>query len=135
MPVRDSSLVDDIVAAPASSSISELAAAYRRGDLRVTDVVEDVLARIAECGDDGTWISVADRFELLARASHLESDPDRTVLPLYGIPFAVKDSIDVAGWPTTLACPGYAYVAERTAPVVQRLLDAGAIMILSLIHI
>ena len=41
----------------------------------------------------------------------------------------MKDSIDVAGWPTTLACPGYAYVAEQTAPVVQRLLDAGAILI------
>ena len=129
MPVRDSSLVDDIVAAPAGSSISELAAAYRRGDLRVTDVVEDVLARIAECGDDGTWICVADRFDLQARARQLESDPTAAGLPLYGIPFGVKDSIDVADWPTTLACPEYAYVAERTAPVVQRLLDAGALLI------
>ena len=58
------------------------------------------------------------------------SNPIRAAsLPLYGIPFGVKDSIDVAGWPTTLACPGYAYVAEQTAPVVQRLLDAGAILI------
>jgi allophanate hydrolase len=129
MPVRDFSLVDDDVATPAGPSIAELAGSYRRGDLRVIDTVEDVLARIAEWADDGTWIGVADRFELLARARQLESEPNRTALPLYGIPFAVKDSIDVAGWPTTLACPGYAYVAERTAPVVQRLLDAGAIMI------
>ena len=61
--------------------------------------------------------------------AELESDPARGDLPLYGIPFGVKDSIDVAGWPTTLACPGYAYVAEQTAPVVQRLLDAGAILV------
>ena len=46
-----------------------------------------------------------------------------------GIPFGVKDSIDIAGWPTTLACPEYAYVAAETAPVVQRLLDAGAVLI------
>jgi allophanate hydrolase len=129
MPVRDSSLVDEVVVAAAGPSIADLATSYRRGDARVTDVVADVLAGIAECGDDGTWIGVADRFELLARARELESDPEGAGLPLYGIPFGVKDSIDVAGWPTTLACPGYAYVAERTAPVVQRLIDAGGIMI------
>ena len=44
------------------------------GDVTVTEVVEDVLLRIAERGDDGTWITVADRFDLLARARQLESD-------------------------------------------------------------
>ena len=50
-------------------------------------------------------------------------------MPLYGVPFAVKDSIDVAGVPTTLSCPDYAYVASATAPAVQRLLDAGALYV------
>jgi aspartyl-tRNA(Asn)/glutamyl-tRNA(Gln) amidotransferase subunit A len=50
-------------------------------------------------------------------------------LPLYGIPVAIKDNIDVAGMPTTAGCPAYSYVPERTATVVQRLLDAGAILI------
>ena len=50
-------------------------------------------------------------------------------MPLFGIPFGVKDSLDVAGVPTTLACPEYAYVPDRTAPAVQRLLDAGAIFV------
>ncbi len=49
--------------------------------------------------------------------------------PLFGVPFAVKDNIDVAGRPTTAACPAFAYTAEATAPAVQRLLDAGAILI------
>ena len=49
--------------------------------------------------------------------------------PLYGIPFAVKDNIDVAGLPTTCACPEFAYVAERSATVVERLEQAGAILI------
>src|SRR5262245_61664298 len=48
--------------------------------------------------------------------------------PLSGLRFAVKDNIDVAGVPTTAACPAFAYLPERTAPVVQRLLDAGAVL-------
>ena len=51
------------------------------------------------------------------------------MVPLYGIPFAVKDNIDVAGLPTTCACPAFAYVAERSATVVERLKQAGAILI------
>jgi allophanate hydrolase len=129
MPVQNLSRADDLTFVQVGLSISDLADAYRRGDITVTEVVESVLVRIAERGDDGTWIAVADRFDLLARARQLESEPGAPDLPLYGIPFGVKDSIDVAGWPTTLACPGYAYVAEETAPVVQRLLDAGAILI------
>ena len=49
--------------------------------------------------------------------------------PLYGIPFAVKDCIDVAGMQTTAACPAFAYEAERSATVVERLLGAGAILV------
>ena len=49
--------------------------------------------------------------------------------PLYGVPFAIKDNIDLAGHPTTAACPDFAYVAQQSAPVVQRLIDAGAIPI------
>ena len=50
-------------------------------------------------------------------------------LPLFGVPFAVKDNIDVAGCPTTAGCPAYSYMPQRTAPVVQHLLDAGAILV------
>jgi len=61
-----------------------------------------------------------------ARALHAEGPRGR---PLWGVPFAVKDNIDVAGLPTTAACPGFAYSADTTAPAVQRLLDAGAILL------
>ena len=47
--------------------------------------------------------------------------------PLYGIPFVIKDNIDLAGIPTSAACPEYSYVPSRSAVVVQRLIDAGAI--------
>lgn len=69
------------------------------------------------------------RDRLLAAAAEIERRPGARTLPLYGVPFGVKDSIDVAGWPTTLACPDYAYVATETAPAVQRLLDAGALFV------
>ena len=50
-------------------------------------------------------------------------------LPLYGVPFAVKDNIDVAGLPTTAACPGFAYQPQQSAEVVRRLVEAGAIVV------
>ena len=111
----------------AGPTIDDLTQAYRTASASPSEVVDDTLGRIADRGDDGAWISVAERSELLLRAKQLEAHPDPTSLPLYGIPFGVKDSIDVAGVPTTLACPDYAYVPDGTAPVVQRLLDAGAI--------
>ncbi len=110
-------------------SIHELTTSYRAGELTPTDLVETVLGKISERGDDGTWISVVDRFHLILRAKELEQHPNPASLPLYGVPFGVKDSIDVAGLPTTVACPEYAYQAAATAPVVSRLLDAGAILV------
>ncbi len=110
-------------------SISELAQSYRSNHLTPTEMVETVLAAISERGDDGTWISVIDRSDLILRAKELEQHPDPGSLPLYGVPFGVKDSIDIAGVATTLACPEYAYQAEATAPVVSRLLDAGGIFV------
>lgn len=84
---------------------------------------------IAARGDDGTWLSTVPREELMLAAAELENRPGARALPLYGVPFGVKDSIDVAGVPTTLSCPDYAYVADTTAPAVRRLLDAGALYV------
>src|SRR5258708_5328315 len=55
------------------------------------------------------------------------SPAERAVRPLFGLTFAVKDNIDIAGWPTTAGCPGFAYLATRSATVVERLERAGAI--------
>lgn len=81
-----------------------------------------------EHGDNPIWLHRIPDEDLLARALEIEAmSPDD--LPLYGIPFAVKDNIDVAGLPTTAACPAFTYTPETTAPAVQHLLDAGAILI------
>src|SRR5688572_7188460 len=75
-------------------------------------------------GLNPVWIALADRDAVLQRARDIDA-----ALPLAGVPFAVKDNIDVAGMPTTAGCPAYSYAPARTATVVQRLLDAGAILI------
>ncbi len=73
--------------------------------------------------NEGVWISRFTAGELRERAEQV--DPR---LPLAGLSFAVKDNIDVAGLPTTAACADFAYTPERNAPVVQRLIDAGAVV-------
>jgi allophanate hydrolase len=72
---------------------------------------------------------VVPREKALLRARRLERDPVGPVRPLYGVPFAIKDNIDLACLPTTAACPAYGYAPARSAPVVQALVDAGAIPI------
>ena len=80
---------------------------------------------------DTAWISIADSAQLqaqIAALAALEQSVGRDQLPLYGVPFAVKDNIDVAGFRTTAACEEFAYVAQQDAFVIQRLKNAGAIV-------
>ena len=101
---------------------------YAAGLSSPVDVVDEVYERIAARGDDHVWISLVPHD--VARATAAALDPaDVTRLPLYGLPFAVKDNIDVAGLETTVACPAYAYTAARDAVVVERLRAAGAVLI------
>lgn len=109
--------------------IASLEAAYDNRTLTPSGVVAAIYDEIASAGHQPVWISLLDRAGNLARARALESDPAARSLPLYGIPFAVKDNFDVAGLMTTAACPAFAHVAAETATVVQKLLDAGAILI------
>ncbi|WP_296810085.1 allophanate hydrolase [Thiocapsa sp.] len=113
---------------PLNLSIRHLRAAYREGLLTPATLVEQIRARIAEHAEDNIWIHVLSDAELapyLARLS--ETDPE--TLPLFGIPFAIKDNIDLAGVPTTAALPELAWTPERSATVVERLIAAGALPI------
>jgi allophanate hydrolase len=105
--------------------IGALSELYRRGKRKPADVVADVYARIPAQGDDHVWIHLRPKGDAMESARAL-SDPS---LPLYGIPFAVKDNIDVAGLPTTAACPEFSYTPARSAAVVDKLIGAGAILI------
>lgn len=91
-------------------------------------IVAAAYQRIARANDPGVFIHLAPENEVAEAASRLPPfDPER--YPLWGAPVAVKDNIDVAGLPTTAACPAFAYVAESDAPVVARLRAAGALII------
>lgn len=110
-----------------SFDVTSLHAAYRAG-LTVADVIDLVFARIEAADDPGIFLHLAEREDLLVQAAGL-GDFDPVARPLWGIPFAVKDNIDVAGMPTTAACPDYAYLPARDATVVALLKAAGALVI------
>src|SRR5687767_13607077 len=102
----------------ASLDLQELQARYRNGGLTPTTLVKEVLRRREAYPDPAVWIHRLSAGDLLARAAELEglASQGGQVLreyPLFGIPFAVKDNIDVAGLPTTAACPAFAYTAAR----------------------
>ncbi|HEX4559215.1 MAG TPA: allophanate hydrolase [Mycobacterium sp.] len=110
-------------------SVGEILASHASGSGSPTKTAARVADAIAARGDDGTWLSTVRRERLLAAAEEVEKRSGARTLPLYGVPFGVKDSIDVEGVPTTLSCPDYSYVASTTAPVVRHLLDAGALYV------
>ncbi|MGC2165156.1 MAG: allophanate hydrolase [Gallionella sp.] len=108
-------------------NIASLRKRYLAGESQPLVVMQDILVRI---GDDPNhvWIHRLSLAEIGDYVSALQ-DKDPATLPLYGIPFAIKDNIDLAGVPTTAGCPEFAYVPQQHATVVQRLIDAGAIPI------
>ena len=92
------------------------------------EAAEAAIATDRRHNDPAIWIARLPDSAVLARAQALQREGPRN-RPLWGLAFAVKDNIDIAGMPTTAACPGFAYVAQSTAPAVQRLLDAGALLL------
>jgi allophanate hydrolase len=102
---------------------------YRSGGTPL-EVMDAVIAACDACLDPAVFITRVSREDLRAAGQALmQSHPDAASLPLWGVPFAVKDNIDVAGLPTTAACPAFTYLPERDAHVVARLKAAGAIVI------
>jgi allophanate hydrolase len=111
---------------PQSLLIPDLLDGYRRGRFTPSEVMREVLNRMAGTPDQRVWISRVPEERVLALTRMVEQRSPES-LPLYGIPFAIKDNIDLEGMPTTAACPDFSYVPEQSAPVVARLMAAGAI--------
>lgn len=109
-------------------TLAGLKAAYAKGT-KVRDVMADVLRRIDAYKDPAVWISRASADAVLARAAALDRDASARDLPLFGVPFAVKDNIDCQGFPTTAGCPAFSFMPEENATVVAKLLAAGAILL------
>jgi allophanate hydrolase len=113
-------------------SAAAIAAAVNAGLMSAVAVAEETMARIAayDAVQSQIWISQATREELVAAARAIDARVAAgETLPLAGVPFAVKDNIDVAGFETTAACPAFAYRPKASATVVERLLAAGALCV------
>ena len=111
-------------------SVDVIAADVQSGRRSALDVIDDVLARLAyyDVIQPAVWISRFDDETLRTAAAGVDVRVAAgEVLPLAGVPFAVKDNIDVIGLDTTAACPAFAYAPARSATVVERLVTAGAI--------
>jgi allophanate hydrolase len=107
-------------------NIDELLRAFKCGELRIDDFYNELLAHIEATPDHCVFITRLTREQVFAHVNRLK-DKDIGSLPLYGIPFVIKDNIDLADVPTTAGCPSFAYTPEKSATVVQKLVDAGAI--------
>jgi allophanate hydrolase len=105
-------------------TIQNLRERYTAGQTSPADIVRRIFERIREEGERPVWITIVDEEHASEQAHSVDIS-----LPLGGIPFAVKDNFDVAGLPTTAGCPSFAYKPQRTATVVQRLIDSGGILI------
>ncbi|WP_172328478.1 allophanate hydrolase [Mangrovicoccus sp. HB161399] len=105
--------------------LASLHRAYADG-LTPMEAMRECRRRIVAAEDPGIFLHLADEAELVAMAEAL-GPFDPAAKPLYGLPFAVKDNIDVGGWPTTAGCPAFAYVPGEDAFVVAKLREAGAI--------
>ena len=97
--------------------------------MKPTASVRQAYAAIRAESKQPIWISRVPEEKALAQATALEQHPEAASKPLYGLTFAVKDNIDVAGMQTTAACPSFAYTPDKNASVVDELLAAGAILV------
>ncbi len=114
------------------SHAAAIAAAVNGGETSAEAIAQDTLARIADYDaiQPQIWITRASSEAVLDAARAVDARVAKgEKLPLAGVPFAVKDNIDVAGFETTAACPAFAYTPGASATAVARLLDAGAICI------
>ena len=112
----------------APETIAALVAAHRSGAVTPAQTVARSYQRIRDHNDPAVFISLRDEKEALAEAETLASK-DAATLPLFGVPVAVKDNIDVLGMPTTAACPAFSYLPTQDATAVAKLRAAGAIII------
>ncbi|MDP3417986.1 allophanate hydrolase [Falsiroseomonas sp.] len=109
------------------TGIAALHAAYAAG-LTPSALLQALSARHDALADPGIFLHRPAPADLDAAVAALpEFDPAR--YPLWGVPVAVKDNIDVAGMPTTAACPDFAHLPAGSAPAVARLVAAGALVI------
>ncbi len=111
---------------PETFDLFSLRQAYADGRVKPEQVVEEALRRADDKRYPNVWITKTSRQRLMELARALPSQPNDQ-LPLYGVPFAIKDNIDLGGVTTTAGCPDFVYLPQDSATVVKRLIAAGAL--------
>ena len=109
-------------------TVAEILNAYRSGAATPADIVARAFARIRAHDDPAIFITLREEKDVAAEAQALMR-AGATALPLYGIPVAIKDNIDVEGLPTTAGCPAFLYRPRKDATAVARLRAAGALIL------
>lgn len=109
--------------------LGSLRALYGSRLSKPSQLIEAIYGRIQSGPLKPIWTSLVPRRLALARARELDDDPIGPALPLYGVPYAIKDNIDLEGVETTAGCPAFGFQPARSATVVQALTDAGAIAV------
>src|SRR5690606_1498221 len=109
-------------------TIGEWLNAYRQQQLSPREALHTLRQQLHT--NDPAWIYILTASELDAQLDRLEqAGANALELPLYGVPFVIKDNIDAAGLPTTAACPAFTYIAQTDANSAARLRAAGAILL------
>ncbi len=111
-----------------TETVAAIVAAHREGLMSPARTIARSFQRIRDHNDPAIFISLRDEKDALAEAEALGAK-DAARMPLFGVPVAVKDNIDVAGMPTTAACPAFSYMPARDSTAVAKLRAAGAIVI------
>lgn len=113
---------------PQLLSIHELKGKYESNELTPEEVIQEIVHRAEADNEYNIWITPPTMERIKPYLEQLKQmDPEQT--PLWGIPFAIKDNIDLSGIPTTSGCPEFSYTPNEHATVVKRLIEAGAIPI------
>lgn len=107
-------------------SLASIRAAYEAKEITPKELIYSLRAAAIAQSDYNAWITVLDESQLDVFLTALEGKTPSD-LPLFGVPFAIKDNIDLAGIPTTAACPGFEYTPETSSFLIEQLIAAGAV--------
>lgn len=118
-------MIDTDTGLPTDMTIDGIRAAYDAG-VEPTALMAAIYRRAQALADHRVFIHLLTELEIQLWINRL-ANLDRQSTPLWGVPFVMKDNMDLEGIPTTAACEAFAYTPDRTATIVRRLLDAGAL--------
>ncbi|KAG2426165.1 hypothetical protein HXX76_013146 [Chlamydomonas incerta] len=112
---------------PETLDLAAIRSAYASGKCTPTMLIKATYPKLAAA--PGVFLHLPPLDQLLERCAELESQPESSRGSMWGVPFALKDNVDIVGMPTTAACPAFSYMPKQSSPAVDKLLEAGGIAV------